>query len=344
MQERNVREVRRYRIAFVCTAMLMLGIVVSLPFSLASIVDDVMGATTGTVVPLLDVPPAGTAPDHSRLHVALTHLDEVQLLATLRVSGHHVCEAACSWRDRLLFVSITPDYRDAEGLPPSARILLPETSEVVSDSVQLPVRGVPVRYPFDRYHLDLGIALQRVYPDGRVTMLPPNEIRRHLRLSIQGLLPQKRMLSPVSIDVRSPGGHVEYAAAYALTFERPRYLRVLAVLLVLLIAAAAAYSVLLRPLDDLIVNSGALVLGVWGVRAILVPVNLPFLTAVDLALSMVILFLLGGLSIKALILVHDRSNLRILRRRRPAPDRVAGSDPSSARLEPNPDAGQGPEA
>jgi hypothetical protein len=55
-------------------------------------------------------------------------------------------------------------------------------------------------------------------------------------------------------------------------FERPRYLRVLAVLLVLLIATAVAYSVLLRPPEDLIVNSGALVLGVWGVRAILVPI------------------------------------------------------------------------
>jgi hypothetical protein len=152
------------------------------------------------------------------------------------------------------------------------------------------------------------------------------------------------MSSPVSVDVRRPGGHPEYAAAYALTFERPRYLRVLTVLLVLLIAAAAAYSVLLRPLGDLIVNSGALVLGVWGVRAILVPINLHFLTAVDLALSMVILFLLGGLSIKALVLVHDRGDLRILSRGRPTTDRVAGNDQSSARLEPNPDAGPRPQA
>ncbi len=188
----------------------------------------------------------------------------------------------------------------------------------MSESIRLPVRGIPIRYPFDRYHLDLGIALQRVYPDGRVAAVGTDLTPRHLLLTIQGRLPQKRMSSPVAIDprrLRASGGHVEYAAAYAVSFERPRYLRVLAVLLVLLIAAAAAYSVLLRPLEDLIVNSGALVLGVWGVRAILVPINLHFLTAVDLALSMVILFLLGGLSTKALILAHDRGNLRILRRR-----------------------------
>ncbi len=64
------------------------------------------------------------------------------------------------------------------------------------------------------------------------------------------------------------------------------------------------------------VSSGALVLGVWGVRAIIVPVNLHFQTAVDLALSIVILFLLGGISVKALILAHDRGGLRVLRRSR----------------------------
>jgi len=37
--------------------------------------------------------------------------------------------------------------------------------------------------------------------------------------------------------------------------------RVVAVLLVLRVAAAAAYSVFLRPLHDLVLNSGALVIG-----------------------------------------------------------------------------------
>jgi hypothetical protein len=100
------------------------------------------------------------------------------------------------------------------------------------------------------------------------------------------------------------------------TFARPRYLRVLAVLLVLLIASAAAYSVFMRPLADLVVNSGALVLGVWGVRSILTPGNLYYLTAVDLSLSMIILFLLGGLTVKALMLAHDKSGMSFLRRTR----------------------------
>jgi len=43
---------------------------------------------------------------------------------------------------------------------------------------------------------------------------------------------------------------------------------------------------------------------------------------VDLALSMVIIFLLGALTIRALVFVHDAASLALLgRRRRPTGDR-----------------------
>jgi hypothetical protein len=101
----------------------------------------------------------------------------------------------------------------------------------------------------------------------------------------------------------------------------PNYTKLhLAVMLVLLIASAAAYSVFLRPLSDLVVNAGALVLGVWGIRGILTPSNLYYITSVDLALSMVIIFVLGALTVRALIFVHDEAELNVLgRRRREAP-------------------------
>jgi hypothetical protein len=136
------------------------------------------------------------------------------------------------------------------------------------------------------------------------------------------------MADPATLDpgtLQMSGAPVVYAAAYALSFERPRYLRVLAVLLVLSIAAAAAYSMFLRPLEDLVVSSGALVLGVWGIRGIIVPVYLHYQTAVDLALSIVILFLISGISVKALLLAHDRGGLRVLRRWPRPPPR--GPDP-----------------
>ena len=51
---------RRYRVAFAATAMLLVGIAVTLPFSLASVLDEILGLTTGKVLPLLR--PRGAAP------------------------------------------------------------------------------------------------------------------------------------------------------------------------------------------------------------------------------------------------------------------------------------------
>jgi hypothetical protein len=296
--------------------MLLLAIAVTLPFSLASIVDNVLGPATGKVFPLIKDPPTSVAPTFSRLHLALTSIDETRLTATLRASGHHTC-SECAWTDRVLFVSLASDDGDAEGLPPSTSVMLPRSSEGVSKLIELPLRGFPIRYPFDRYDLTMAVALQRLYPDERIETLSPEQTRRHLSLSLQELLPSLLMSAPEPVDaaaLRSPEDPVHYAAAYHVSFERPRHLRVLAVLLVLLIASAAAYSVFLRPLTDLIVNSGAVVLGIWGVRAILTPGNIYYLTAVDLSLSIIILFLLGGLAVKALMHAHDKGGLQILRR------------------------------
>jgi len=55
---------------------------------------------------------------------------------------------------------------------------------------------------------------------------------------------------------------------------------------------------------------------VWGIRAILTPGNLFYLTTVDLALSVVIIFLLGAISVRAMMFIHDQGDLRLLRRRR----------------------------
>ena len=79
---------------------------------------------------------------------------------------------------------------------------------------------------------------------------------------------------------------------------------------------AAAHAIFLRPLEGLFINAGTLVLGIWGIRAIRVPGNPAYVTAVDLALSVVIIVLLGGITIRALFFFHDRGELDLLRRRR----------------------------
>jgi hypothetical protein len=88
---------------------------------------------------------------------------------------------------------------------------------------------------------------------------------------------------------------------------------VLAAMLLILIAAVATYSVFWRSLDDLVVNSGARVLSMWGIRAILTPASIGYVTGVDLALSTVIIFTLGALCVRALLFAYRNAQLHLLR-------------------------------
>jgi hypothetical protein len=70
--------------------------------------------------------------------------------------------------------------------------------------------------------------------------------------------------------------------------------------------------VFLRPFEDLVINAGGLILGIWGIRAVLVPYKVQYITAVDLSLSVVILFLLGAITVLALLHVYKRGGFPAL--------------------------------
>jgi hypothetical protein len=284
----------RYRIAFFLTSLVALSVVVTLPFSVKSVVDDILGPVTGRVVKITRDRPDVSHRNHTKLHMAFVAIDETQLLASIRVSGHHVC-VACDWSDRVLFVSVTQDDLDADGMPPSVSVTLAQSNSEISELIQLPVRGHPIHYPFDSYRLVVGVVLQRLRPNSLPETLSPADAKGHLFLSVQELLPRQTMTGPIMLDrasIRAADDPFEY------------------------VAAAAAYSVFLRPLHDLVLNSGALVLGVWGIRSILTPANLYYLTAIDLALSVVIIFTLGAITVRAVIYVHDEAGMELIRRRR----------------------------
>ncbi len=148
------------------------------------------------------------------------------------------------------FVAIATDSDEAAGLPPSQSITLPPDDVEVSTTLQLPVRGYPIHYPFDQYRMVIGVVLQQVFPEGAVETRTPEQATGHFFFTIQELLPRQMMLGPTMLDpksVRAADDPFAYVEALQVLFERPRYLRVLAVMLVLLVASAAAYSVSCAP-------------------------------------------------------------------------------------------------
>jgi hypothetical protein len=296
-----------HRIGVALTALLLLFVVVLFPLVLASVADELVGHPDGPAYVLTPAGPA--AASYTRLHLAAVALDEEQHLLSLRVSGHHICASACAWDDRVVFFSLHPADDQIEGLPPSAGVTLPSANVEVTQTIQLPIHGDPPRYPFDSYELMLGVLLQRVRPDGSVQTLSPAEAQGRLFLTFRERLPRSDLPPPRSVDpatVRAEHDPYQYLYVDELTFQRPVYLQALSVLLVLLISAAAAYAVFIGRLENLLINYGTVVLGVWGIRAILTPGNQTSVTALDLSLALIIVFLLGAIAVRALLFHRDR--------------------------------------
>lgn len=332
MSQTEVRPKRLpHRIAFFTVAVLLLSIVALLPLALGGVVEDIDQSANPTYSLMADYHHEGDT--HSHVNFSINGLDEWQRMATIEVSGHHICTTACPWTDRFLFVAIPVAAEDGEGLPPYASVSFsPSTNEVTQD-IKLPVSGDAIRYPFDRYGLELAVVMQRVYPGGQVQTLSPAEADGHLFLSVNGSIPRAVMTRPVPVAlgkvfVDDPA--YQYVNVTQLTFVRPLYLRILTVFLVLLVSAAAAYAVFMRPLHELVLSSGALVLGVWSIRAILLGANVPGFTLIDLSLIVVILFLLAAITWRALLFLHDQGDLSLPLLNRRKHQRSASNDGSVA--------------
>ena len=312
--QRLVGEARlHYRTGVGVVAVLLLGVVITLPFTLASIWDEMTGPPEGEVFhigPAADLEPEGP---HARLHLALVVFDDLTRLATMRITGQYVCPAPCSVQDRLLLFSLSEDEEATEGLAFSTVVPMPTSTQPVSTTVQLPLRGSPVRYPFDQFELWLGVVPEREVAAGSVARHTKEDATGIWYLTFQEKLPRLTLVGSQEVfpslleTVDNDRMDLHYAFVHRFTFQRPAYLRVLALMLVLLVTAAAGFAVFLRPLQELLLSAGGLVLGIWGIRSIISPSGQAFVSAVDLSLALVILFLLGAIAVRALMFLLRQS-------------------------------------
>ena len=311
----------RHRIAYLLITLLLLFIGALLPFAVVSLVNDFRDQDTPThSIAAIE----GQAVDRGSVALDLIGMNEWEGTVTVRVTAQQECDGPCRWRDRYRFVSIWGDTFQPADRPTVEQVTVPESPRVLTRTFQLPIAGDPLRYPFDRYALALGVAMDRLYPDGREETLTLAEAAGYVTIWASARIPRIKVAPLTDPTAGDPTlqetGRRPYLFVDVVRFSRPLYLQVLTVFLVLLVTAAAAYAVFLRPLDQLIINAGALILGVWGIRVVLLGTTLPGLTAVDLALWSVILFLLVTITVRTLWLLEEDSGwhlLRMLARRRP---------------------------
>ena len=307
---------RTQRAALIATAAVLIMVLVALPFALRSMASTLFGEQetilydlgSDSIVPAVVTEPIGK--DRNYVNIAVVELDPASGEATFAVSGNRTCPGVCN-TIALTLLALDDNAAQRRGLPPSASVTLGPEKQVFSESVVLPVRGRPNRYPFDTYDLWLGMAVVYTAPDGKILDLDQQYTKDNAIVTLQSQLTYLEMAPPVSIDPsRAAAATDPYALALVedLHFERPLYLQILAVLLVTLIAVSGSIALLRRDVDDLLLGIGGLILGVWGIRSVLNSQPLPGVTAIDLALSLVILIMLLGLTVRLTLHFHRGSN------------------------------------
>ena len=242
--------------------------------------------------------------------IAAIDLDEEEGNITLAISGHRICADTCATINFTL-VSLDDDADVRRALPPSAPLTLTADEPIFSQTVQLPVRGQPSQYPFDDYLLWLGLT-GTVVADNETLPLTVEMLNERAVITTQNQLRDYLMTPPVAIDparVTTLTDPQAFLGVQQLRFERPVHQEIIAVLLIALIAVSAIMAVALRTMSDLLIGIGSLILGIWGVRSVLVPSSLSVVSSIDLALSVIILFVLLGLILRTARHFQQQSEL-----------------------------------
>ena len=314
--ETDTRNQTANRAALIATATVLILVLVALPFALRSMAGALFGEQESILYDLYTesvVPPVVTEPigsDRNYVNIAVVSLDPVAGQATFAISGNRTCTSDCTRVD-LTLLALDNNAAQRRGLPPTATVTLSPEDRIFSESVVLPVRGWPSRYPFDSYEIWLGLAVVVTWPDGTPVSLDEALKEDDTVVTLQSQLNYLEMAPPVAIDpTRAAAATDPYDIGLVrdLHFERPLYLQILAVLLVTLIAVSGSIALLRRDVDDLLLGIGGLILGVWGIRSVLNSQPLPGVTAIDLALSLVILIMLLGLTVRLTLHFHRGSN------------------------------------
>jgi hypothetical protein len=183
-------------------------------------------------------------------------------------------------------------------------VTLQPTDQLFMQTVQLPIRGQPSLYPFETWQLWLGLTITDVHPDGTRVPMTVDQLPSRATFTLQSLLPDFLMAPPTPSapqQVAAVHDPLLFTAVLGLAFTRPDYLQDLTLVLVVLITVSGLLALLTRTMTELVLGVGGLILGIWGVRSILVPQLVPTITTIDLALSTVILLILLGLEVRAVL-------------------------------------------
>jgi len=253
----------------------------------------------------------------NQLHIHVVDLDEVHGQAKLKVHGYRSCNAECDeFNERILFFDADRKNDNLEdAIPIHVMIEMPSNSVEFIREISVPMRGSLFLYPFDSYKIALGVAVQRQFPDGSVLILSPKESEGRLRITIEDNVSKADLTVMKDIDPKSVKPKkldFEYAYAKQMKFERPLYSIITVMLVIILSIAVTAFTMLTRAFDQLVINTSALIFGVWSIRSLLLNGYPSDITLLDTVLQCLVVFILMVVAFRSMNFFHRAGLMRIL--------------------------------
>ena len=304
---------------------LFVGTIATFPWAIKSVVDDITHPPTEVGHEITAIDDTLTEP-YTQLKITVLSMDEVNHVATYQISGfHHTHAKVPGYKEKLSVYAI--DYDDAQGtrIPTSFSVDVPVNGQEFSSKFTLPLRGNIMFYPFDEYHLGLGVAVQRIYGDTVVQYLNTQQTRGHLEIMVQEQIPRTDLKEYKVLDPKTmmpKKSEFVYSNAAMIILNRPAYLKLVVIFVAFLTFALALFTMITRPFDQLVLNAGALILGVWGARTLVLGGYPPDVTLIDTFLTATVLFMLLGLTVRSINNFHRQAGMRFLPWAKAEPEKV----------------------
>jgi hypothetical protein len=177
--------------------------------------------------------------------------------------------------------------------------------------ISIEALGNPEIYPFDKYFIMCAVKCPAYFIEGRTRKYMEDQERGESLIiinSMNGLFirtPTQKELNQIKVNwagaFRPDDDKInKFKDMFALIIERPYYLRFMTIVLGAIVFAAACYIGFALPLRNIPVSILGFVVGVWGIRSILLSDTKIFLSYFDYVGLFMYLLLFGGIIFRAI--------------------------------------------
>jgi len=295
MMMKKVMKVSSFRFSLLLSAAALISsliIIGLLPLAVQSIIKDIKGVASEQQFFTKDLNDHGQ--HFTDIEISLKEVDEMTQVATIEISGERSCVAPCgAFKDKMTFYGINDQTKNQRSHSKSASITIPDDNVPISSEIKLPFTGRLFVYPFDKYTFGIGINIERTYTGKPATLLKPNDIAESFEISFSESVSRMELKGFNKVDgaAYKPRNVAEpYLLAGIATFERPMHLKIIVTMVVLMIVLVSVYTMATRPFNELILDVGAIILGIFGARELVIKDFPSDTTFVDTLFGLIVLY------------------------------------------------------